>query len=97
MTREQKLDVLKCLLVESNKRFEFWAERIWAALRASVGGILAVAGLSIFKQGNFISALALIFALVGIATASITYIRKNHDRVQETFEMISQIQRTAGS
>lgn len=77
---KDKLDVLKVLLVENNKQLVFWRERNWIALRDTVAGLIAIAGVS--RLASEAEPALVVTALV-LAVFATTYLLKNFNRYQE--------------
>lgn len=77
---KDKLELLKVLLLENNKQLVSWRERNWIALRDTVGGLIAIAGISRFASG---AERALVIAALTLAAFATVYLTKNFKRYQE--------------
>jgi hypothetical protein len=77
---KDKLEILRLLLVENNKELVFWRERNWIALRDTVAGLVALAGISrIRPDANY----ALVAVALTVAVFATLYLHKNFARYQQ--------------
>ena len=77
---KDKLDILRLLVTENNKELVFWRERNWVALRDTVAGLVALAGISMIRpDANY----ALVAVAITIAVFASLYLHKNFERYEQ--------------